>query len=70
MSLCRSERKYLCKHLAVKDATFIRALSGRICEVWGVFRGKKLGAVAYNGCLVTHLGLQDSRVIDVGLFHH
>lgn len=32
--------------------------------------GKKLGAVAYNGCLVTHLGLQDSRVIDVGLFHH
>lgn len=31
-------------------------------------RGKP-GATAYNGCLVTHLGLQDSRVIDVGLFH-
>lgn len=31
--------------------------------------GDKIGAVAYNGCLVTHIGLQDSRVIVAGLFH-
>lgn len=37
---------------------------------FGLFlEGGKLGAVASNGCLVTHLGSQDSRVIDVGLFH-
>lgn len=37
---------------------------------FGLFlEGGKPGAAAYNGCLVTHLGLQDSRVIDVGLFH-
>lgn len=35
---------------------------------FGLFlEGDKLGAVAYNCCLVTHLGLQDSRVIDVDL---
>lgn len=38
-------------------------------ERFGLFlEGGKPGAAAYNGCLVTHLGLQDSRVIDVGLF--